>query len=630
MKDKALLVGASLSLAFIVLGCSSNDVAEPTGATSQALSQEEGTELRVDAMFLRLDDKQTGFVGLAVNKVERPIHEQGEVTLQLSERDKPVTFNDRGKDGDTKARDGVFTAALPIDIERLQAVARESQRLEQRVISEFDPGSREVIGEIELSKEPIDFEALFAGKLVRLPKLTQFGPLQTLDAVTTNSINWQKSLLIKSLPVLEDPARTANPCSLASNNDPLKAWTFGHLMTQMAQGSGLSAGDFTESWLEHWLTPQTVMDQSASVLLDTINNNAQGSMNSFIINPWRARSGGGTLDMRMAPFRLEAILYRPDLAISSPYGGGPNNTAGELRFVFSMMEVRDQNNDGDALDAGDTCRPLEAAVILEYGVPLTQCQDIKAWANDWAALSDELPGTPAFNGALEALTEAVVLQGSDPSKPNGNALNQLRTNEIELTGVWQFREFHLKSSGVLEQATTANNPREHQFAFTSTGSTPTPLNLNGTDLLRDEITSNLFDILNNRYTAPELSAGQPFLGGASSYNFGTSWDHPDLTTPDELDARFNFSLNTCSGCHTDETDTSFYHIPPSGPGSSPTLSSFLMDNPHHVVDVRGVARTFNEMDNRKQALSTLANRMCTLVGGLPPFELAHVRLQAVH
>src|SRR5690606_10353662 len=108
------------------------------------------------------------------------------------------------------------------------------------------------------------------------------------------------------------------------------------------------------------------------------------------------------------------------------------------------------------------CRPLEAAVILEYGVPLTQCQDIKSWANDWAALSDELPGTPAFNGALETLTEAVVLQGSDPSKPNGNALNQLRTNEIELTGVWQFREFHLMPSGLLEQTTTANNPREHQ------------------------------------------------------------------------------------------------------------------------------------------------------------------------
>ena len=618
-------------LVLAVVGCSSDDSTQSVDTTHQAFSEEQSGDLRIDALYLQLGDERSGVLGLEVAPTERKIIEQGFVTLQLNRKEEPVTFNDRGEEGDIEARDGIFMAKVPVDLKRLEALAQETQQVRSRVISTFTPGSREVVGRERLPKTGLDLEALRAGKLVRLPPLAKFGVFESLGAGSSVPIDWQKSLLVRTIPVIEDGGRTANPCASIATNTPLRTWTFGHLMREMSQGSGLSESDFVEQWLEHWRAQQQVFDTSGTTLLDDINDNAHANIDALVINPWRQRSGGGALDLSIAPFRLQAIVYRPDLAVSSPYGGGASNNGGELRFVFGMMEVRDNNGDGDALDAADTCQSFEAAVIFEYGVPLSSCTDIKAWANDWVSLSAELPGTPAYNGALENLTEAVVLHGSDPAKPNQNALNQLRTNEIALTGIWQFREFHLASSGLLEQTTTKNNPREHQASFTSVpGSTPTPIDLNGTSSLLNEIQANVTAIVGDDYGVPETSSGQPFLGGASSYNLNTAWDHPGLVTTQEIEARFKFSLNTCSGCHTGETNTTFYHIRPSGPGSTPILSNFLLNNPHTVTDVRSVSHTFNEMDNRKQSLSLLANQSCSFLLGQIPFELLHAPLQSVH
>jgi hypothetical protein len=227
-----------------------------------------------------------------------------------------------------------------------------------------------------------------------------------------------------------------------------------------------------------------------------------------------------------------------------------------------------------------------------------------------------------FNGLLESLTESVVVHGAAPSKPNQNALNQLRANEIDLTGIWQMREFGITpGNGPLFQTTTKNNPREHQAPFTATPLTPAPINLNGSALFLNELLANIPALLSGSYSVPELSGGQPFLGGSTSYNFGTFWDHPALSTPDQLEARFQFSKNTCSGCHTGETATTFYHIRPTGPGSPAAISNFLAMSPFTVMDNRGINHTFVEMDNRKQALANFANATCSFKFGLPPFQV---------
>ena len=615
-----------LSASALLATCCVSNIAVAADVTTS-------TEPRIDRMTLQLTKSGFGRLGLLVNTADRASllkTSGGRLSMLLDAKEGRVVFNDLAEGADLRRGDGVFSAEIPVNMALLEKINSEAAQLGTRSITRFAPGTRDVLGVDELPTSAIDVTALRQGRVVTLPQLSEFGPLTTLGARSPIMINPQKSLLLRSLPIIEDPARTHNPCGPIAANNPLKVWTFGHLMEQMSIGSGLTPSQFTEQWLNHWKSQPQVLDSTGTVTLDSVSTAAAANMDALVINPWRQRSGGGALNLSIAPFRLLAIVNRPDLALSS-YLGGPSNNGGELRFVFGLIEARDQNQDGDALDAGDTCQVTEMAAIFEYEVPIRDCEGIKAWANEWVSLSGLLPGDPAFNSKLQTLTEQIVTHGAAPTKPNQNALNQLRTNEIDLSGIWQFREFHLAAgSGPLQQALTVNNPREHQMPFTATALTPAPINLNGTGLLFSEIDANVTGILDGTYHVPEFSSGLPFQGGVSSYNLNTAWDHPSLLSADQIEARFKFSLNTCSGCHTRETNTVFYHIRPTAPGNPPLISSFLLNSPHNVIDVRNVPREFKEMDNRKQALATLANQSCRILGGVPPFQITRQRLRSVH
>ena len=85
------------------------------------------------------------------------------------------------------------------------------------------------------------------------------------------------------------------------------------------------------------------------------------------------------------------------------------------------------------------------------------CAGIKSWANQWAALNG-IPFGPAYNAALEAITDQVTMAGSNPAKsPNLSAINQIRSNDL-LTGNWDLREFTLDSLGHLDEHTVKNTP----------------------------------------------------------------------------------------------------------------------------------------------------------------------------
>ena len=85
-------------------------------------------------------------------------------------------------------------------------------------------------------------------------------------------------------------------------------------MTDMAN-PGLTGTDprvFVEDWLSHWLVSQNI---------NTFNVPARTAMQN-IIDDWRAASGGGLLDLGIAPFRLIAIVPRVDLRNTTTGGGG--------------------------------------------------------------------------------------------------------------------------------------------------------------------------------------------------------------------------------------------------------------------------------------------------------------------
>lgn len=456
-------------------------------------------------------------------------------------------------------------------------------------------------------------------------------PIQPLSELA----RWEEALIVTDLDVVRDPARTNDVCDPGSDN-PDGVWTFKHLMGEMATGSGLSTHDFVVDWLSHWLTDEVVNG-------DTLPSRTQ--MFDQVIRPWADASGvassfspgggltlSGELDLDRAPFRLSAIVNRIDLGATesgpSGYGGGTTSrptTAGELRFVFGVQNL-------------DSCSVMRFSVIFEYGVPIEGCNAVKQWASDWTELSD--PSLTRFGDPwrqrLEDLTEVVVLAGAAPTRGNGNAINQVRTNENALDGQWQFREFTLSTedpstdidtpaSGPLRAHTVAMTPDDSEYddnidpriddfvlfngpvraaVSPGVGSVTAP---SGNEVLTDCAPS---------YTVPQVFNGDELRGGDSFTADPTRW-RVDAANPGDLRdvcAREQFSLNTCNGCHFSDTDTFFFHVDPQAAPAS--LSNFMTGGSLGVWSVPDQQwpglydMQFNDLDRRHNRLYEIACAQC--------------------
>jgi hypothetical protein len=256
-------------------------------------------------------------------------------------------------------------------------------------------------------------------------------------------------------------------------------------MTEMANQplTRITPSTFTLQWLKTWQNNQTI---------NTFTVPARPNISTTIINPWLAASGGVSLNLGIAPFRLLAIVNRLDLRTGGGGYAGSTGDAGELRFVFG------------AVIPGSQCQLLPFTVIFEYGVPLRGCVNVRSWAQQWVNLSTLAVGSPAFNTALQAITDQVVLRNAAPAKPNGSALNQLRTNEIAIGSPWELRQFNLLSPiDILHETPVFRTPDVHFNAADPTWT--------GSTLLDSFITANKVPIDNGTYIIPLSFLATPFL-----------------------------------------------------------------------------------------------------------------------
>jgi hypothetical protein len=186
------------------------------------------------------------------------------------------------------------------------------------------------------------------------------------------------------------------------------------------------------------------------------------------------------------------------------------------------------------------------------------------------------------------MTESVVVHGAAPAKGNQNAINQIRTNEIALvlnggtpSAPWELREFTLTAenpagntdppaSGGLRAHTVAQTPDEgtHSAAGTDAAVNSFVLSIPGC----------------NEPTVPYFIGGAPFRGGNALVGppgGADFWRANAAVPPGNTCGRHTFSLNTCHGCHHNDSGTNglggstrFVHIDPLS--SIPvTLSKFL-------------------------------------------------------
>ena len=487
-----------------------------------------------------------------------------------------TVLRDDGVAPDDRRGDGSFSGLAHFDEEQLAARAQRD-----RALMKVSKGRTFIFKDRALAGfgqvQPFDFEAFSSGAPVTLTR-----PPSSMAVSTPGGTSaFQDSVLMITHPgVLTDPGRTIDPCA-PPGTFPLPAWSFGRLMTDIANPplTSINPSDFVESWLEHWLVPQTI---------NTFTAPDRPNMQN-LIDDWRAASGGGPLDLSIAPFRLIGIALRLDLRETTTGGGGYGGAsgtnflnAGEGRFIFAVV---------DPFNGG--CQERPWTVILEYGVPLSACDDVKQWALDWSALDTMVLGSAAYNNALQNLTDVFAAPGADTSKPNDSAINQIRTNENALNPLWELREFRLE------------NPTPSFLSQTTVALTP--------DLS-----------FNNTPTVNSIIGGAsmaPFLGAAAEVPTpNLFWDgNPSMPGV----PRHEFSLNTCNGCHGGETDTFFVHVNPAPTLLSfvPMLSDFLTGTdiinptvpvPENVEDpVDGTHRFFDDLDRRENDLNNVASMICS-------------------
>ncbi|MFV8754729.1 hypothetical protein ACNOYE_29635 [Nannocystaceae bacterium ST9] len=466
-------------------------------------------------------------------------------------------------------------------------------------------------------------------------KPTKLGPCPIMPL--SELARWEESLMITDPVVVQDNVRTWDSCT--GSGDPDGAWTFHHLMTEMAAGAvpAMSVQDFTVEWLETWLNTQVVNGDTIPARMQMFNR---------VIKPWADASGAvastvigkgghvnvkidGVLDWKSSPFRLSAIVNRIDLGKDAKGGGGYGGgivsvpqTAGELRFVFGVQDL-------------NTCNVMRFSVIFEYGVPLEGCQQVKDWAVAWTELNDPtiFPRfSPSWLTRLEKLTESVVVFGAAPSKGNKNAINQVRTNENALNPQWEFREFTLTKEDptTTPNDTPADGPlRPHSVAMTIDDTAFSEFSDPFVDgyLFSDVLpTVGAPAVLPNdctsSYEVPLEHLGTPFRGGNSFTAPVFHWENtinPAINA--ELCARHELSLNNCNGCHFDDTATFFFHVDPQPMPAG--LSNFLTGagGLWSVPDPQfpgAVTWTFADLDRRFNRLYAIACAECGEKAGIDP------------
>ncbi len=441
-----------------------------------------------------------------------------------------------------------------------------------------------------------------------------------LDVFLNRPAFANKSLMVTDLSAVEDPARTFDPCT--GKGTRMGAWTFGRLMTDLCNEpvTGIQAGDFARRWLRSWQTEQVIN-------FDTVTNRNPEIL-AQVIDAWEAASGGADkpLDLSIAPFRLLAIVNRVDLRGNPGYGGTAQNdpctptcVGGEARFVFCLIADAFKGGTGGGGGGGGypgggdgggtpgTCAPSQFTVIFEYCVPKNTCGEIKEWGLQWYGLS-QIPFGPAFNAALQKITDQFAVANADPSRhPNLSALNQLRANEL-LREPWDLREWRLfptdSDAGWLREVTVKQTPDpDHNLR----------------PIIAEYCAANAAQILAEKHVVPLewRTPGKPrvpFLGGdAPMATAGFFWDGPapaasSIPTP----IRHKFSLNTCNGCHAGETGTPFTHVFPRSPGQEASLSDFLTGKNMPKLDpADGVTpHVFADLKRREDDLLKLISEPC--------------------
>jgi hypothetical protein len=366
------------------------------------------------------------------------------------------------------------------------------------------------------------------------------------------------------------------------------AWSFGGLVTALAPND---APTLVKQWLDSFEQRQDVNGFSLQ---------PRPAMRARLTRLWMAKDGATTFaawrpNLANAPFRLLAIVYRPDLGVVD--SDGTIRSAGEARFVFTALDL-------SKVQPLDDAPPLPFTVIFEYGLRASDRDGVKAWAERWHRLGSMAFGSD-YNAALQTITDSFTHRS--PIEAAGR-FNQLRSNE-GLALPWQLREFRYEASFArLVNAPLKDTP--HRRFMNDARELSAFISQRPDDDLPQKFLSSSADIPARNFRWPQMRIANNVL-------------------------RHNFALRTCNGCHSAETGAKadehpavpaqhrgFRHISGRMHNERATLSEFMSGDPALVVDPTGKVHTFCDLKIRQQALHEALNpKPATAPSPLPADDL---------
>lgn len=546
----------------------------PSDTLMQAFSQSPPVVQDIFIKKLEKPDKDGNTVLLiaAFAKEETRLRGINALPLNIDEKTQ-FKLTDQGINGDEIANDGQFSVALKVTDEELATVINNNKEVlakQNNLITSFVGRVREVKKEFD----PINLDS-FRLRL-KLPIKVFFS-----TAITSASMPAirDKSLMITDVSVVDDLTRTYDPCRPGDNGNPDGVWSFKTLVSNMANQplTGVTAEQFLIDWVDRFLF-------SANTLTSTDASTNRLLSKARLIKAWIKNSGLGesagtgvppgwqtmALKAEAFPVRLLAIVNRLDLRSNAAYGGGRNS--GEGRFVFAFVDSRSgcgSSNNG----------PGTMTFILEYGIPITACTELKAFGQQWWDLQFEGFG-PGFNTKLQAITNVFTAANANPGKVNRSALNHFRTNDFlpatpTVANPWDIRDFEIDdATHKLHIIHPSHEPMESSNGFGAVA-------VNTTKLVSMAAFANSVPFTaanpNPNYEIPNFvkAIHAPMLViPITNVNARFHWRGNDANVIDPFKRR-EFSFGTCSGCHKGETKNIFTHIRPRNSGSAAGLSGFM-------------------------------------------------------
>jgi hypothetical protein len=368
----------------------------------------------------------------------------------------------------------------------------------------------------------------------------------------------------------------------------LGPWTFGHLLGNMVSEQD-DPVDFYRHFANQWKHVQTVNGWKT--------DKRERTHSSLVPSD--------ELTLANLPFRLLAIGNRLDLFHAKSIRDVAD--AGEGRFVFTMTKPFPLPEQNQVIwKVHDVARDLRSetfrdfTLIFEYGQPAGDFATLAKWAKDWHKL--ERTNSDSFDDPyftlLTELTDRFSKRGSNPGKPNGNPINQVRTNDFR-QGIWQMREFNLFSKQAAHDVkafpgrntTLKVDPNDPALQSIDIGLWTTTTKNNPMVKSEPDIRKPLSRWINQRESqildgdvgprTPEWMDGP--VADEPTSGFTYRFDSEPIRT--NL-ARYKFSLSTCSGCHTGDTGTGFQMVHSAGNSNSrASFASFMTGSSFPIRDL---------------------------------------------